>query len=83
MEVLVNEKAGCILPDTTIVHKKEGTFMMAYENGKFIPYKIEVEMQDKDSILVSPCPKTAVAQASEVKLVQLPAYNKVSISGAK
>ena len=83
MEVLVNEKAGCILPDTTIVHKKEGTFVMAYENGKFVPYKIEVEMQDKDSILVSPCPKTAVAQASEVKLSQLPAYNKVSISGAK
>jgi membrane fusion protein (multidrug efflux system) len=83
MEVLVKEKSGCILPDTTIVHKKEGTFVMAYENGKFIPYKVEVEMQDKDSILVSPCPKTAVAQASEVKLAQLPAYNKVGIGGAK
>jgi len=83
MEVLVKEKAGCILPDTTIVHKKEGTFVMAYEKGKFIPYKIEVLMQDKDSILVSPCPKTSVAQASEVKLAQLPAYNNVSISGEK
>ncbi len=83
MEVLVKEKAGCILPDTTILHRKEGTFMMAYEKGKFVPFKVEVEMQNIDQILVSPCPKSAVAQASEVKLAQLPAFNKVSISGAK
>jgi len=83
MEVLVKEKEGCILPDSTVVHKKEGIFVMAYEKGKFVPYKIEVEMQNDDQLLVSPCPKSAVAEASEVKLAQLPAYNEVSISGAK
>jgi len=83
MEVLVKEKAGCIFPDNTIVHKKEGIFMMAYENGKFTPYKVDLEMQNEAQILVSPCPKTAVAQASEVKLAQLPRLNEVSITGAQ
>jgi RND family efflux transporter MFP subunit len=83
IEVLVKEQEGCILPDNTILHRKEGTFVMAYEKGKFIAQKIEVVMQDQSRILVSPCPKTSVAQASEVKLAQLPAYNKTNTGGEK
>jgi RND family efflux transporter MFP subunit len=83
MEVLIQKKTGCILPDTTLVHKKTGTFVMVYENGKFTPLKVELKMQDGNSILVSPCPKAAVAQASEVKLAQLPAYDNVAIRGEK
>ena len=76
VEVLIEEKKGCLLPDNTILHKKEGTFVMAYEKGKFIPQKVTVEMQNNNQILVFPCPKTPVAEASEVKLAQLPAYNQ-------
>jgi RND family efflux transporter MFP subunit len=75
IEVLTQEKAGCILPDNTILHKKEGTFVMAYEKGKYSAFKVNVEMSQGNEVLVSPCPKTAVAQASEVRLAQLPAYN--------
>jgi RND family efflux transporter MFP subunit len=83
IEVLAKEQTGCILPDNTIVHKKRGTFVMAYEKGKFVARKVEVVMQDKSRIIISPCPKTVVAQASEVKLAQLPAYNKADTGGEK
>ena len=83
VEVLVREQTGCLLPDNTILHKKEGTFVMAYKQGKFIAQKVEVVMQDNSRILLSPCPQTKVAQASEVKLAQLPAYNEAGKDGEK
>ncbi len=81
IEVLTKEAKGCIVPSETVLHKKEGTFVMSYEEGKFIPLQINVEMQEADRLLISPCPATAVAKASEVKLAQLPAYEKVEIIG--
>ena len=81
--VLLREQKGCLLPDNTLLHKKEGDFVMRYLQGKFVPFKVNVEMQDKNMVLVSPCPKESVAQASEVKLAQLPSYGNVTISGVK
>jgi RND family efflux transporter MFP subunit len=81
IEVLTKEAQGCILPDGTLLHKKEGTFVMAYEKGSFKPLKVNVEMQEKSQVLLSPCPSTPVAKASEVKLSALPAYNKVEVLG--
>jgi len=83
IEVLTQETKGCIVPSDTLLHKKETTFVMAYAEGRFSPVKITVEMQDANRILISPCPKTPIAQASEVKLAQLPAYDKVKITGAE
>ena len=83
IEVLTKEAKGCIVPSDTILHKKESTFVMGYTEGKFSPVKVKVEMEDPNRILISPCPKTPIAQASEVKLAQLPAYDKVNIIGDK
>lgn len=83
IEVLTKEAKGCIVPSNTILHKKESTFVMGYAEGKFSPVKVKIEMQDANRLLISPCPKTPIAQASEVKLAQLPAYDKVNIIGAK
>jgi RND family efflux transporter MFP subunit len=80
--VLTAEAKGCILPATTLLHKKKGTFVMGYENGKFTPLKVEVKMQSGESVMVSPCPMVSIAQASEVKLAALPAYNKVEVTKA-
>ncbi len=81
IEVLTKEAKGCIVPSDTVLHKKESTFVMAYAEGKFSPTKITIEMQDANRMLITPCPKTPIAQASEVKLAQLPAYDKVTITG--
>jgi len=83
IEVLTQEAKGCIVPVDTLLHKKESTFVMAYEKGFFSPVKVKVEMQDAHRVLISPCPKVPIAQASEVKLAQLPAYDNVNILGAK
>lgn len=83
IEVLTNAKRGCLLPDNTILHKKEGTFVMQYIKGKFESSKVTVEMQSKNTVLVSPCPSSSVARASEVKLALLPSYGNVTIAGAK
>ena len=56
---------------------------MTYAEGKFSPLKISIEMQDADYLIISPCPTTPIAQASEVKLAQLPAYDRVNIIGDK
>ncbi len=82
IEVLTNKAKGCIVPSDTLLHKKESTFVMGYAEGKFSPVKVNVLMQDANHILISPCPATPIAQASEVKLAQLPAYDKVNITGA-
>ena len=83
IEVLTQEAKGCIVPSNTILHKKEGTFVMRYVEGKFIPTKVEVKMKEQNHVLISPCPDTSIAQASEVKLAQLPVYDKVDIVGVK
>ena len=83
IEVLTKESKGCIVPDNTLLHKKEGTFVMGYEEGRFTPLKVNVQMQEGNRILVSPCPALPIAQASEVKLTKLPAYDKVEVIGAK
>ncbi|NOR55485.1 MAG: efflux RND transporter periplasmic adaptor subunit [Sulfurovum sp.] len=77
IQVLTAEKKGCILPSNTVIHKKEGIFLMTYREGKFHPLKVNVEMKNAQHILVSPCPKDPVARASEVKLAQLPAYENI------
>jgi len=82
IEVLTKVAQGCILPQDTLLHKKEGTFVMAYEKGSFKAVKVNVEMQESMKVILSSCPTGAIAQASEVKLSALPAYDKVEILGA-
>ncbi|MCD6654570.1 MAG: efflux RND transporter periplasmic adaptor subunit [Sulfurovum sp.] len=81
VEVLKEESEGCILPNDTIVHNKEGNFIMAYAEGKFIAIPIKILMQDNSESLIEPCPHAPVAQANESKLGQLPFYGKINISG--
>ena len=81
--VLTQEEKGCIVPSDTVLHKKENTFVMVYDGSKFSPMKVNIEMQDANQLLISPCPSTPIAQASEVKLAQLPAYDHVNTVEAK
>lgn len=79
IKVVTQSQSGCILPDTTIVHKKDGTYLMVYKENKFIPQKVEVKLHNGNRILVAPCPKEWIASASEVKLAALPAYENVHL----
>lgn len=83
IEVLTKVAEGCIVPNDTVLHKKEGTFVMVYTEGKFRPLQVNIKMQDDNRLLIFPCPSTSIAQASEVKLAQLPAHEKVQIIRVK
>ncbi len=79
--VVTDEAKGCILPVTALLHKKEGIFVMRYKENVFTPFKIHVNLQQDDRVIVKPCPQTPVATASEVKLARLPAYDRIRVTG--
>jgi len=83
VEVLTGEAKGCIFPANTLVHKKEGTYVMVYLKEKFVPLKVDVMMQDAQNVLLSQCPDASVAYGDEVKLAALPVYDTVQIIGEK
>ncbi|MCF6205653.1 MAG: efflux RND transporter periplasmic adaptor subunit [Sulfurovum sp.] len=77
--VVTQNHQGCILPDTTVVHKKEGDFVMVYQKERFVPQKVEVLMRRDNRVMIAHCPKAWIASASEVKLATLPAYRHVNL----
>ncbi len=81
VSVSTKEKSGCILPDDTILHKKDGTFIMVLTNKSFKPKKVNIELKEGNKIVISPFIKSLVARANETKLAELPAYNNVNIAG--
>jgi RND family efflux transporter MFP subunit len=79
VNVVTQSQSGCILPDTTVVHKKDGSYLMVYRKDRFVPQKVEVKLHENNRIMVAPCPKGWLASASEVKLAALPAYTNVHL----
>jgi len=79
IRVVTQTHSGCILPDTTVVHKKEGTFLMVNKEKKFVSQKVNVVMHDANYVMVDSCPQNWVASASEVKLATLPVYTQVKL----
>ena len=83
VEVLTSEAQGCILPANTLVHKKEGIYVMVYLKEKFVPLKVDILMKDAQNVLLVECPQASVAYGDEVKLAALPVYDNVKIVGEK
>jgi len=83
IEVVTKLKKGCILSSDTVLHKKDGEYIMVYEDKKFSPKKIEALLYADNSVLIKSCPKQPVAKAAEAKLAQLPLYDKVNIAGVE
>jgi len=81
IDVVTKEKRGCTLSDTTILHNKDGDFIMAYTKGRFVPVKVKILIEDKNKVLITPCPKVPVANASEAKLSSLTALKDVKVVG--
>ncbi len=79
IEVITQEKQGCLVPNSTLLHQKSGTFVMRYEQEKFIKTPVEEIMNERNETMISPCPTTPLAEGSEVLLAKLPVYGKVEI----
>ncbi len=81
IEVLTEKKGGWLVPSTTILHKKDGNYVMVYENKKFHPKKVDILLKNKNQVLLAVSPKAPLANASEVKLALLSSYGDVVIVG--
>ncbi|WP_457748476.1 efflux RND transporter periplasmic adaptor subunit [Sulfurimonas sp.] len=83
IELLTQEKAGWIVPNTTILHKKDGSYVMVYKEKKFHLHKVTILLENKNQVLLAESPNAPIADASEVKLAQLSSYGDVLIVGAE
>jgi RND family efflux transporter MFP subunit len=83
VEVEVDSAKACTLPLNAILHKREGTYVMVYKDGKFSQHKVSIILQNAHRVAISPCPKGVVATASEAKLSVLPTYGKIILNKAQ
>ena len=81
IDVVTKHYKGCIVPDDTILHKKDGEYVMVYDDKRFVPKKVKVLISSDDKVIISPCVKLSLARASEAKLSQLPLLDRVNIAG--
>ncbi len=83
IEVKIDEAKGCVVPSDTLLHKKEGVFVMVYDAKSFEPRRVSVKLQVGNSAIISPCPDKAIAKGTEVKLASLPAFGHVETTEAE
>jgi len=79
VEVVTQQQEGCIVSNDTLLHKREGTFVMRYLEGKFVASKVEILMSEPNRSMIHPCPTAPIAKGSEVLLAKLPLYGEVSV----
>ena len=84
IEVITKKQEAKALPINTILHKKDGTYVVLYEedenkNAKFSFKKVEVLVQSEDYVITNPVIEQSVALTSESKLAILPSSNNYTI----
>ncbi len=82
IKVLTDEAKGCILPKNTILHQKDGDYVMVYKDERFTPYRIDAILRNDQNVLIESCQNISqIAQGTESKLRELPIIGKVHIVG--
>jgi len=83
IEVLVNSKEGCVVPNNAIIHKKSGTYVMLYKQNRFISKSVNLILEDENRAIIKPCPNGLIAVGRENFLTTLPTLGKVNIGNRK
>ncbi len=81
INVVTDSAIGCTIPNTALLHKKDGIYIVVYQDNKFHFQKIKLILENSQKSIISPCPKEPIATASEAKLAILPSFGKVLING--
>ncbi len=79
IKVVTFAGSGCTVPINALLHNKNKTEIMVYENSYFTPVSVTVTAQNKKYAIIAPCSAFPVAIGSEAKLSQLPAYGKIRV----
>jgi len=80
IEVVTSEKSGCAVPLSALLHQNDTVSVMLYQDEYFTPLEVDIIVQDHEEALITPCPLSPVASASEAKLSLLPSLAKVKVS---
>ncbi len=70
---------GCTVPINALLHNKNKTEIMVYENNYFSPVSVTITAQNKRYAMIDPCSAFPVAVGAEAKLSQLPAHGKIQV----
>ena len=79
IELLTQKEQGCIVPNNTLLHKSDGTYVVLYKDKKFQTKKVNILMSQNNQTLIKSCPSEALAQGSEVFLSKLGVYGEVEL----
>ncbi len=79
IEVVLARAEGCRIPVDALLHGREGTAVMVYQDGRFQARQVQVMLQGHNQALVEPCPAEPIAVAPEAKLSLLPGHGQVKI----
>lgn len=79
IDVLIKRARGCIIPNKTLLHKKDGLYIMVYKDRKFKSLKVNKILDNSRETIISSCPKEKIAIGNETMLSQLTIYNKIEI----
>ena len=79
IKVITKKTNDFSLPINTILHKKDGTYIVVYENELFKFKKVEVVLQDDKFVVLKERVNQKVALASASKLATLPSSNNYKI----
>ncbi|MCF6266621.1 MAG: efflux RND transporter periplasmic adaptor subunit [Desulfuromusa sp.] len=77
--VVMQTAQGCAVPLEALLHRTDGVSLMVYQDGRFIETPVQVQLQNHQSALISPCVTAPVAIASEAKLSLLPGYDHFKV----
>ena len=83
IDVVTAESKGCAIPLNSILHSKDSTVVMLYNDKSFKPMSVNILLQDLKYAIVDSCPSDEIAVASEAKLALLPTLGKVNVSGER
>ena len=79
IEILMAHKRGSIIPNSAVIHKKDGNYIMVYRDKKFEAVKVEVILSDSRESIINISPKEYIAIGDETLLSKLEAYRQVNI----
>ncbi len=79
IDILIRKATGCIVSNKTLIHKKDGIYIMVYNNNKFTRLKVKTLLSNNEDTILSSCPKEPIAIGNEVELVKLGAYTNIQI----
>jgi RND family efflux transporter MFP subunit len=78
IEILTKIVKGCIVPNDTLIHKRDGLYIMVYIKNKFTPLKVNSLISNTKETILASCPKESIAIGDEVELAKLGAFDNIN-----